>query len=164
MLQCSSFSFPIQSSWRVSHIIELHLYHLDPTLVDHLRPYLSVCPIRHPLWLSMSHDSQGSTAQGYSPHKCFQNSSCSAFNVMVAAFPWILLSFHHPCMFIMHIPVTGASWKVTLIIMIPIGAIPSLSKEVFLLEPPSNSHLIHETLGLAHPLLFIRPRTNCALG
>ena len=27
----------------------LPLAHLDPTLVDHLKPYLSVCPIRHPL-------------------------------------------------------------------------------------------------------------------
>ena len=83
---------------------------------------------------------------------------------MVAAFPWIFLISYHPCMFMMHVPVAGASWKVTLIIMIPIGAIASLSKEVFLLGPPSHSRLIHKTLGLAHPLLVISPQTTCALG
>ena len=83
---------------------------------------------------------------------------------MEAAFPWIFMNFHHPCTFMMHVPVTGVSWKVTLIIIIPIGAVPSLSNEVFLFEPPSHFRLIHETLGLAHLLLFIRPRTTCALG
>ena len=45
------FSSPkkIPSSWKVSYIIQFPLGHLDPTLVDHLSPYLSVCPIRHPL-------------------------------------------------------------------------------------------------------------------
>ena len=37
---------------------------LDPTLVDHLCHYLSVCPIGHPLRPFVSWDSQGSTVQG----------------------------------------------------------------------------------------------------
>ena len=64
-----------------------HLDYLDPTLVDYLRPYLSVYPIRHPLWLSVSRDSQGITIQGFSPHKCGQKNSYSAFIAVVAAFP-----------------------------------------------------------------------------
>ena len=74
---------------KVSHIIQPPLGHLDPTLVDHLSPYLSTYLIRHPLWLSVSCDCQGSTVQGSSPHKCNQKSRCSAFNVVVVAFPQI---------------------------------------------------------------------------
>ena len=66
-------------------------------------------------------------------------------------------------MFMMHVPVTGASWNVTLIIGIYTGAIPSLFEEVFLLEPPSHSRLIHEILSLAHPPLFIHPQITGAL-
>ena len=54
--------------------------HLDLTLVDDLSPYLSTYPIRHPLWLSMSCGNQSSTVQRFSPHKCGQKSSRSAFN------------------------------------------------------------------------------------
>ena len=70
----------------LSHYIA-PLNHLDPTLVDHPNPYLSTCPIRHPLWFSVSCSSQCSTVQRSSPHKCGQKSSCSAFNAVVAAFP-----------------------------------------------------------------------------
>ena len=54
------------------HYIYISLDHLDPTLVGHLSPYLSTCPIRHPLWLSVSYGSQDNTVQGSSPHKCNQ--------------------------------------------------------------------------------------------
>ena len=66
LLQYSFSIFPILSSWRVSYIILLPLGHHDPTLVDHLSPYLSAYPIKHPLWLSMSCGSQGSIVQGSS--------------------------------------------------------------------------------------------------
>ena len=49
-----SFSFSIPSSWKVSYIIYLPLDYLDPPLVDHLSPYLNICPIKHPPWLSLS--------------------------------------------------------------------------------------------------------------
>ena len=68
-------------------ILSLFLGHLDPTLVDHLSPYLSTCPIKHPFWLSVSCGSQGSTIQASPQHKCGQKSSCNAFNAVVAAFP-----------------------------------------------------------------------------
>ena len=113
-----SFSFLIPSPWKVSYIIQLPLDYLDPTLVDHLNPYLSVCPIRHPFWLSVSYGNQGSTVQGSSPHKCGQKSSCSAFNAMVAAFPQIFLGSHLSRTFMAHIPITRTSFKVTLIIRI----------------------------------------------
>ena len=109
LLQCYFSIFLIPSSWRVSYIIWLPLNHLNPTLVDHLSPYLSTCPIKHFLWLSVSCDSQGSTIQGSSLHKCGQKSSCNAFNAVVATFPQIFLSSHHPCTFMMHVPVIGAS-------------------------------------------------------
>ena len=115
LLQYSFSIFLILSPERVSYIIQLSLDHLDPALVDYLNPYLSACPIRHPLWLYVSCGSQDSTVQGSSSHKCGQKSSCIAFNVVVAIFPQIFLSSYHPCAFMMHVPVIGASWKVTLI-------------------------------------------------
>ena len=63
------------------------LDHLHPTLVDHPSPYLSTYLIRHLLWFFVSCDNQGSTVQRYSSHKCGLKSSCSAFNVVVTAFP-----------------------------------------------------------------------------
>ena len=88
------FSSPkkIPFSWRVSYIIQFSLGHLDPTLIDHLSPYLSVCPIRHPLQLVVSCDSQDNTVQGSPQHKCGQKSSCNAFNAEVAVFLQIFWS------------------------------------------------------------------------
>ena len=83
-----SFSFFfIPSSWRVFHLIYPPLDHLHPPPIDHPNPYLSTCPIRHPLWFFVSCGSQGSTVQRSSPHKGGQKNSCSAFNMVVAAFP-----------------------------------------------------------------------------
>ena len=81
--------FPIPSSGRVLSIIQSLMDSLHPTLVDHLGCYLSICPIRHPLWSSVSCGCQGSTIQGFSPRKCGQKSSCNAFNVVVVVFPQI---------------------------------------------------------------------------
>ena len=74
---------PIPFSRRVFHIIWFPLDHLHPTLIDHLSPQLSTCPIRYLLWLSMSCGSQSSTVQRSSPHKCGQKSRYSAFNAVV---------------------------------------------------------------------------------
>ena len=97
MAKMFSFSFflffLIPSSWRVSYIIQVPLDHLDPTFVDHLSPYLSVYSIRHLLWLSVSCGNQGSTVQGFSPHKCGQKNSCSTYNAVVVAFPQIFFGF-----------------------------------------------------------------------
>ena len=70
----------------LSHYIAF-LDHLDPTLVDHLSPYLSAHPIRYPFQPFVSRGSQGSIVQWSSPHKCGQKSSCNAFNAVVADFP-----------------------------------------------------------------------------
>ena len=35
-------------------MIQLPLDHLDPTLINHFRRYLSACPIKHPLLFSVS--------------------------------------------------------------------------------------------------------------
>ena len=81
--------FPIPSSGRVLCIIQSFLDSLHPTLVDHLGCYLSICPIRHPIWSSVSCGCQGSTVQGSSPHKYGQKSSCNAFNAIVVVFSQI---------------------------------------------------------------------------
>ena len=109
-LSLSLSLFPL--SGRSSHIIQLPLDHLHPTLVDHLHPHLSTCPIRHLLQLSVSRGSQGNTVQRSSPHKCSQKSSCSAFNAVVAAFPQIFLGFLSSRLFMRHVLIIGTSQKV----------------------------------------------------
>ena len=110
-----SLFFRSLSSLRVSCIIQLLLGHLNPTLVDHLSPYLSTCPIRHPLQLSVSCSSQDSTVQGSPQYKYGQKSSYIVFNAMVATFPQIFLCSYYPYTFMIHVIVTGVSWKVTMI-------------------------------------------------
>ena len=114
LLQCFFLEFSILSSRKVPHIIQILVNHLDPILIDHLSPYSSAPPIRHPLWLSVSCSSQGSTVQESSPHKCGQKVSCWTFNAVAAAFPQIFPNFHPFSTFIMHVPLRGISWKVTL--------------------------------------------------
>ena len=60
-------------------------YH-DRTLVHHLSPHLSICPISHILWLSVNGGGWNYTVQKSSPHKCGQKSCRSAFNAVVVAF------------------------------------------------------------------------------
>ena len=115
LLSSFSLSFSIPLHERVLHLIYPHLNNLHPPLVDHSKPYLSACPIKHPLQLSVSCDSQGNTVQRSSPHKCVQKSSYSAFNVVVTTFSQIFsgfLPFHESAKYIY---VIEASWKVTLI-------------------------------------------------
>ena len=106
-------------------------------------PLLEYLSHQTPPWLSVSCGSQSSTVQGSSPRKCGQRSSCSAFNVVIVAFPKIFLNSHHHGTFMIHIPVTRASSKITLIIKIFIWYVFSLSEEIFLLEPPSQWYLAH---------------------
>ena len=51
-------------SGEISHIIQLPLDHLHPTLVGHLSLHLSTCPIRHILWFSVSCGSLGTLFRG----------------------------------------------------------------------------------------------------
>ena len=130
------YNFSISNPWRVSYIIQFILDHLDPTLVDHLSPYLSAYPIRHSLWLLVSYDSQGSTVQGFSPHKCGQKSSCSAFNAMTTALSQIFPSSYSSSMFVMLAPSSGVSRKVILSDRICTQFVLGLSEEIFLLGTP----------------------------
>ena len=120
LLQSYLSIFPIPFSWRVSHIIQLPLEHLDSTLVDHPSLHLSTCPIRHPLQLSVSYGSQGNIIQKSSPHKCGQKSSCNAFNAVATAFLQIFLGFLPSCMFMRHVPIIVTSRRVILIARIHI--------------------------------------------
>ena len=104
----------IHFSSGVSYIIYLSLNDLDPPFVDHLGHYLSACPIRHPLWPSMSWGSQDSTVQEYFPHKCGQKVSYKTFNAVAVTFPQIFPSSHSSCTFIMHVFINRTSWNVTL--------------------------------------------------
>ena len=165
LLQCFSLDFfpPPPHSSEVPYVIYLSLIDLRPPLVDHPDYYLSACPIRHHLWPSMSWGSQGSTIQGSFPYKCGQKVSCKAFNAVAATFPKIFLSFHPSCMFIMHVPISGTSWNVTLRDRIYIWSRLCLSEERLLVGLSSQSfylHLTHEILSLIPSLLFIRPWTN----
>ena len=130
----SSIIFLSSNSWRVSYIIQFLSDYLDPTLVDHLSPYLSVCPIKHPLWLFVNCGSQGSTVQGSSPHKYDQKSSFSAFNAVTAVLSQIFPSSYSSSMFVMLAPSSGVSWKVTLNDRTCIRSALGLSEEIFLLE------------------------------
>ena len=86
-----STDFLIPFSWRVSYIIYLPLDDLGPPFVDHLGHYLSACPIRHIPKPLVSYDSQGSTVQGSSPHKCSQEVWWDALNVVAATIPSVML-------------------------------------------------------------------------
>ena len=79
------FSIPPLSR-RSFTLYSFFLNYLDRTLVHHLSPHLSICPISHLFWLSVNGDGWNCTVQRSSPHKCGQRSCCSAFNVVVAAF------------------------------------------------------------------------------
>ena len=67
-------------------LYNLLLGHLDHTLVNYSSLYLSTCPIRKLLWLSMNGGGWDCTVQGSFPHKCGQKSCCNAFNAVVTSF------------------------------------------------------------------------------
>ena len=73
-------------SGRSFTLYSFFLNYLDRTLVHHLSPHLSICPISHLFWLSMNGGGWNCTVQKSSPHKCDQKSCCSVFNAEVAAF------------------------------------------------------------------------------
>ena len=135
----SSMIFSILHSWKVSYIIQSLLDYLDPTLVDHLSPYSSVCPIRQPIWLSVSCGSQDNTVQGSSPHKCSQKSSCNVFNAMAATLSQIFPSSYSSSMFMMLTPSSGVSKKVALSDRICTRSVLGLSEEIFLLGTPFST-------------------------
>ena len=59
-----SYKFLLLSPWRISHIIQFHLDHLDPTLVDHLGYHLAAYSIRHLFRPSVSWGSQATLFRG----------------------------------------------------------------------------------------------------
>ena len=73
-------------SGRAFTLYGFFLHYPDRTLVHHLSLHLSICPIRHLLWLFVNDGGWNCTVQRSSPHKCGQKSCCSVFNAMVAAF------------------------------------------------------------------------------
>ena len=85
-----SIDFPIPSPQRVSYIIQLPLGNLGSPFVDCPGHYLSTCPIRHLSKPLVSCNSQGSTVQGSSPHKCNQEFWWDALNVVATTIPSVM--------------------------------------------------------------------------
>ena len=63
---------------------------LGPPFVDRLGRHLRVCPIRHLPKPFMSYGSQGSTIQGFSPHKCSQEIWWDALYVGATTIPSVM--------------------------------------------------------------------------
>ena len=85
-LSFSPFIFRSSLSGRSFTLYSFFLHYPDRTLVHHPSPHLSICPISHLLWLSVSGVGWNCTVQKSSLHKCGQKSCCNAFNVVVATF------------------------------------------------------------------------------
>ena len=111
------FSIPPLSR-RSFTLYSFFLNYLDRTLVHHLSPYLSICPISHLLWLSVNGGGWNCTFQRSSAHKCSQKRCCSAFNAVVAAF-----ASRYFCIFI----IFACAWSSSLLLDPPRGS-PRLPK------------------------------------
>ena len=98
------------------------LSYLDHTLVHHLSPHSSICPIKYLLWLSVNGGGWAYIVQRSSPHKYGQKSCYNAFNVVVAAF-----AFRYFCILI----IFACAWSSSLSLDLPRGS-PKLPK--FLLD------------------------------
>ena len=85
-LSSPSLFFDPPLSERSFTLYSFFLNYHDRTLVHHLSPHLSICPISHILWLSVNGGGWNCTIQRFFLHKCGQKSCCSAFNAAVAAF------------------------------------------------------------------------------
>ena len=85
-LSSLSLFFDPPLSERSFTLYSFFLNYPDRTLVHHLSPHLSICPISHILWLSVNDGGWNYTVQKSSPHKCGQKSCRSVFNAVVAAF------------------------------------------------------------------------------
>ena len=105
-------------SGRSFTLYSFFLNYLDRTLVHHLSPHLSICPISHLLWLSVNGGGWDCTVQRFSPHKCGQKSCCSAFNAVVVAF-----NFRYFCILI----IFACAWNSSLSLDLP-GGSPKLPK------------------------------------
>ena len=97
-------------SGRSFTLYSFFLNYPDRTLVHHLNPHLSICPIRHLLWLSVNGGDWDCTVQRSSPHKYGQKSCCSAFNAVVAAF-----AFRYFCILI----IFACAWSSSLLLDLP---------------------------------------------
>ena len=109
---------PPPPSQRSFILYSFFLNYLDRTLVYHLSPHSSICPIRHLLWLSVNGAGWDCTVQRSSPHKCGLKSCCSVFNAVVAAF-----TFRYFCILI----IFACAWSSSLSLDLP-GRSPKLPK------------------------------------
>ena len=112
----------------------------DRTLVHHLSPHLSICPISHLLWLSVNGGGWNCIVQRFSPHKYSKKICCSAFNAVVAG-----PASRYFCIFI----IFAYAWSSSLSLDLP-GGSPKLPKCLF---DWYSSYLRRKLLGL-YPFIF----------
>ena len=101
-------------SGRSFTLYNFFLNYPDHTLVHHLSPHSSICPIKHLLWLSVNDGGWDCTVQRSSPHKCGQKSCYSAFNAMIVAF-----AFRYLCILITF----ACAWNSSLSLDLPGGSL-----------------------------------------
>ena len=100
-------------SGRSFTLYSFFLNYLERTLVHHLSPHSSICPIRHILWLFVNSGGWDCIVQRSSPHKCGQKNFYSAFNTVVVAF-----AFRYFCILI----IFACAWSSSLSLDLPRGS------------------------------------------
>ena len=138
------------SSGRSFTLYSFFLNYLDRTLVHHLSPHSSICPIRHLFWLSVNGGSWDYTVQRSSSHKCSQKSCYSAFNAVVAAF-----AFRYFCILI----IFACIWSSSLSLNLPRG-LPKLPKyplDWYSLYPRSINSLDYIPPSFLYVILHSEP-------
>ena len=113
-----SLFFYLPSFGRSFTLYSSFLSYPNRTLVHHLSPHLSICPISHLLWHSVNGGGWDYTIQRSSPYKCSQKSCCSAFNAVVVAF-----AFRYFCILI----IFACAWSSSLSLDL-LGGSPKLPK------------------------------------
>ena len=122
----------------------------DYTLVHHLSPHLSICPISHLLWLSVNGGGWNCIVQRFSPHKYSKKICCSAFNAVVAAF-----ASRYFCILI----IFACAWSSSLSLD-PLGGLPKLPKYLldwYSLYPRSINSSDYIPSSFLYVILHFRP-------
>ena len=150
------FLFPLSifsnspHSGRSVTLYSFFLNYLDCTLVHHLSPHSSICPIRYLLWLSVNGGSWDCTVQRSSPYKCGQQSCYSAFNTVVVAF-----AFRYFCILI----IFACAWSSSLSLNL-FGGSPKLPKYLidwYSLYPRSINSSDYIPSSFLHVILYSEP-------
>ena len=145
-----SLIFPSSLSSRSFTLYSFFLHYPGRTLVHHLSPHLSICPISHLLWLSVNGGGWNCIVQRFSPHKYSKKICCSAFNAVVAAF-----ASRYFCILI----IFACAWSSSLSLD-PLGGLPKLPKYLldwYSLYPRSINSSDYIPSSFLYVILHFRP-------